>query len=63
MKLNGLEFALMNNRVRAWSQRVLETPIMIGPRAARRGLRVLELGCGRRGSILHSSLPKTQRGI
>ena len=47
MKLNDLEFALMNNRVRAWSQRALETPVMIGPRGARRGKRVLEVGCGR----------------
>ena len=47
MKLNGLEFALMNNRVRAWSQSALETPLMIGPRGALRGLRALEVGCGR----------------
>lgn len=47
MKLNNLEFALMNNRVRAWSQRALETPVMIGSRGALRGTRVLEVGCGR----------------
>lgn len=47
MKLNDLEFALMNNRVRAWSQRALETPVMIGARGALRGKRVLEVGCGR----------------
>lgn len=47
MKLNRLEFALMNNRVRAWSQRALETPLMIGGRGALRGQRVLEVGCGR----------------
>lgn len=47
MKLNDLEFALMNNRVRAWSQRALETPVMIGARGAFRGKRVLEVGCGR----------------
>jgi len=47
MKLNNLEFALMNNRVRAWSQRALETTVMIGSRGALRGLRVLEVGCGR----------------
>jgi ubiquinone/menaquinone biosynthesis C-methylase UbiE len=47
MKLNKLEFALMNNPVRAWSQRRLETPLLIGPPGALRGLRVLEVGCGR----------------
>ena len=47
MNLNKLEFALMNNRVRAWSQRALEAPVMIGPRGALRGTRVLEVGCGR----------------
>ena len=47
MNLNELEFALMNNRVRAWSQRALETPLMIGPPGALRGQRVLEVGCGR----------------
>jgi ubiquinone/menaquinone biosynthesis C-methylase UbiE len=47
MKLNRLEFALMNNRGRAWSQRVLETPLLIGPRGELAGMRVLEIGCGR----------------
>ena len=47
MKLNNLEFALMNNPVRAWIQRHVEAPLMIGPRGALHGLRVLELGCGR----------------
>ena len=47
VKLNRLEFFLMNNRGRAWSQRALETPLMIGPPGALRGLRVLEVGCGR----------------
>ncbi len=47
MKLNSLEFALVNNSLRAWSQRALETPLMIGARGALRGLRVLEVGCGR----------------
>jgi len=47
MKLNDLEFALMNNRLRAWSQRGLETPLLIGPRGALQGKRVLEVGCGR----------------
>lgn len=31
MKLNALEFALMNNPVRAMSQRYIETPLLIGP--------------------------------
>jgi ubiquinone/menaquinone biosynthesis C-methylase UbiE len=47
VKLNRLEFFLMNNRGRAWSQRALETPLMIGAPGALRGLRVLEVGCGR----------------
>ncbi len=47
MKLNDLEFALMNNRVREWSQRTLEAPTLIGGRGALRGLRVLEVGGGR----------------
>lgn len=47
MQVNDLEFALMNNRVRAGSQRALETPVMIGARGALRGKRVLEVGCGR----------------
>lgn len=47
MKLNRLEFVLMNNRGRAWSQRALETPLVIGPPGALRGLQVLEVGCGR----------------
>ncbi len=51
MKLNTLEFALMNNRVRAWSQRALETSVMIGARGALRGKRVLEVGCGRGGGV------------
>lgn len=47
MKLNDLEFVLMNNRLRAWIQRALETPLLIGPRGALHGKRVLEVGCGR----------------
>lgn len=47
MKLSNLEFALMNNRVRARIQRALETPLLIGPHGALRGKRVLEVGCGR----------------
>ena len=47
MKLNALEFALMNNPVRAASQRWLETPLLIGRPGALAGQRVLEVGCGR----------------
>lgn len=47
MKLNTLEFALMNNPVRAASQRWVETPCLIGPRGMLTGRRVLEVGCGR----------------
>jgi ubiquinone/menaquinone biosynthesis C-methylase UbiE len=47
MKLNSLEFALMNNPVRAASQRRIETPLLIGPPGALSGKQVLEVGCGR----------------
>lgn len=47
MKLNSLEFAMMNNPIRAASQRRLETPYLIGRRGALAGKRVLEVGCGR----------------
>ena len=47
MKLNALEFALMNNPVRAASQRWLESPALIGPTGTLVGQRVLEVGCGR----------------
>lgn len=47
MRLNSLEFALMNNPVRAASQRWLETPLLIGRRGSLVGKRVLEVGCGR----------------
>ncbi|HLF01100.1 MAG TPA: class I SAM-dependent methyltransferase [Anaerolineales bacterium] len=47
MKLNSLEFALMNNPVRAASQRWLETPLLIGLRGSLAGKQVLEVGCGR----------------
>ena len=33
--------------MRAWSQRALETPRLIGPRGVLAGRRVLEVGCGR----------------
>lgn len=47
MKLNPFEFAMMNNPIRAASQRRLETPFLIGTRGALAGKRVLEVGCGR----------------
>jgi SAM-dependent methyltransferase len=47
MKLNTLEFALMNNPVRAASQRRIETPLLIGPDGTLAGKQVLEVGCGR----------------
>jgi SAM-dependent methyltransferase len=47
MKLNALEFALMNNPIRAVSQRWVETPLMIGSPGTLAGKRVLEIGCGR----------------
>jgi ubiquinone/menaquinone biosynthesis C-methylase UbiE len=47
MKLNALEFALMNNPARAASQRWLETPLLVKSPAALRGQHVLEIGCGR----------------
>lgn len=47
MKLNRLEFLLMNNPVREWSQRTLETPNLIRPSDTLRGRQVLEIGCGR----------------
>lgn len=47
MKLNDLEFAMMNNALRAASQRRIETPLLMGPRGSLAGKRVLEIGCGR----------------
>lgn len=47
MKLNALEFALMNNPIRAFSQRRIETPLLIGSGNSLAGKRVLEVGCGR----------------
>jgi ubiquinone/menaquinone biosynthesis C-methylase UbiE len=47
MKLNTLEFALMNNPLRAASQRRIETPLLIGPDGTLTGKLVLEVGCGR----------------
>jgi ubiquinone/menaquinone biosynthesis C-methylase UbiE len=47
MKLNNLEYALVNNALRAALQRQFETPRLIGPRGSLTGKRVLEIGCGR----------------
>jgi ubiquinone/menaquinone biosynthesis C-methylase UbiE len=47
MKLNTLEFALMNNPLRAASQQRIETPLLIGPDGTLAGKQVLEVGCGR----------------
>src|SRR3990172_2964719 len=47
MTHSRLLFTMMNNPIRAWSQRLLETPLLIGPRGALAGRRVLEIGCGR----------------
>lgn len=47
MKLNNLEYALVNNALRAASQRWIETPRLIGARGSLAGKRVLEIGCGR----------------
>jgi SAM-dependent methyltransferase len=47
MKLNSLEFALMNNPLRVVSQRRIETPLLIGAPGTLAGKRVLEVGCGR----------------
>ncbi len=47
MKLNALEFALMNNPVRAALQRWVEMPLLFGSPNALAGKRVLEVGCGR----------------
>ena len=47
MRLNTLEFMLVNNALRAASQRCIETPRLIGSRGSLNGRRVLEIGCGR----------------
>lgn len=47
MRLNTLEFMLVNNAFRAASQRWIETPLLISPRGSLNGKRVLEIGCGR----------------
>jgi SAM-dependent methyltransferase len=47
MKLNALEFALMNNPVRAASQQRIESSVLIGAPRVLAGKHVLEVGCGR----------------
>ena len=47
MRLNSFEFMLMNNSLRAASQRWIETPLLIGRHGVLEGQRVLEIGCGR----------------
>jgi ubiquinone/menaquinone biosynthesis C-methylase UbiE len=47
MKLNNLEFFMVNNALRAASQRNIETPRLIGLPGSLTGKRVLEIGCGR----------------
>lgn len=47
MRLNALEFTLMNNPLRAASHRWIETPLLFGQLGSLSGQRVLEIGCGR----------------
>ena len=47
MLLNRVEYALMNNPVRAAIQRTLEAPRLLRMGGPMRGGRALELGCGR----------------
>lgn len=47
MRLNTLEFILMNNPIRASIQHLVEAPILLGPPDSLIGQRVLEIGCGR----------------
>lgn len=47
MRLNALEFTLMNNPLRAASQRWIKTPLLFGQLGSLSGQRVLEIGCGR----------------
>lgn len=47
MLLNRIEYALMNNPVRAAIQRRFEAPRLLRMGGAMRGGRALELGCGR----------------
>ena len=47
MKLEGLEWYVVNSPARAASQRLIETPLLVGRRGALSGQYVLEIGCGR----------------
>lgn len=47
MKLNAVETALMHNPVRTLVQRHYEAPLLARLGGSVRGLRVLEIGCGR----------------
>ncbi len=47
MRLNRIEFGLMNNAVRAASQRWIEASVLLRAAELRPGARVLEVGCGR----------------
>ncbi len=47
MILNQVEFAMMNNPVRAWIQRNVEATRMLRMGGAIRGGQALEIGCGR----------------
>jgi ubiquinone/menaquinone biosynthesis C-methylase UbiE len=47
MKLNRFETLLMNNPLRAWIQRHVEAPRLLGLGGRVDGLHCLEIGCGR----------------
>jgi ubiquinone/menaquinone biosynthesis C-methylase UbiE len=47
VKLNRLETVLMNNPLRAWVQRHVEAPRLLGMGGRADGLECLEIGCGR----------------
>ena len=47
MHLNPVEAALMHNPVRSWVQRYYELPLLVRLGGTVRGLRVIEIGCGR----------------
>lgn len=47
MRLNAVEFALMNNPLRAAVQRYLEAPRLLAMGGSMSGGRALEIGCGR----------------
>lgn len=47
MKMNWLEFTLINSPLRAALQRRIETSLLLGTNGMLTGRRVLEVGCGR----------------